>query len=293
MMKRSERWRSRDGEAHARRTSIGDVVRAAAVPGWSELVVRRAQVGSYAVTSVIRDGREIAVEAVDEPFRLLREVSYRPGVGTWFTCELAFAPHGRGYTGRVDASAPPLADVPPAAALAELTTFPREDTPGWLLDALPTTVPLTAPTTYGDHYDRWREHRGRHPLPPIDGDLVYVPAAVMTARVFDHGVERGQHLWHVAEKDAAGADALMISAYEQKYWVGRDGARGIGEGVRSLSLDGAVLRLELTSEAADELRTETLYEVRLDLPPESIDRLRAAVPDMFRLVDDAPELIGF
>lgn len=143
---RTGNWLTRHDEGHAMRVAIGDLARAAAAPGWSRLVVRHAEVGSHAVTTLLRDGREIPAEGMREPFRRLRELSYRAGAGTWFTCELAFEPRSRRYAGRVDSSAQPFADVPATAALAELTTFSRETPPGWLLAALPTAPPLPSPS---------------------------------------------------------------------------------------------------------------------------------------------------
>ncbi|GAA3429882.1 hypothetical protein GCM10018953_70660 [Streptosporangium nondiastaticum] len=303
-IKRNKNWRSRNDEAHARRMEIGDLARAAAAPGWSRLAVRHAQVGSHAVTTVTRDGHEITVEGaaepfqgMEEPFRCLRELSYRVGAGTWFTCELEFSPGGRGYTGRVDSSAPPFVDVPPMAALAELTVFPREEPPGWLLAALPTAAPLGLPTAYGDRYDRWRGHSGdRRPQtpPPITGELAYRPATTMTARAFGHDQEHNRCLIYLAEQaDDSGAEHLLVTSYQEGYWVARQDMRGTNEGVRSITLDDTTLRLELTLEAADLLETETVFEVRLDLPPETLGELRTVLPGMLRSVAQAPELIGF
>ncbi|MGV9324791.1 hypothetical protein [Streptosporangium sandarakinum] len=303
-IKRNKNWRSRNDEAHARLMEIGDLARAAASPGWSRLAVRHAQVGSHALTTVTREGREITVEGTAEPFqgmaesfRRLRELSYRDGAGTWFICELEFSPGGRGYTGRVDSAAPPFADVPPMAALAELTDFPREEPPGWLMAALPTAAPLGLPTAYGDRYDRWRGHsddrRPQAPL-PITGELAYRPAMTMTARVFRQIQKHGRHLVHLAEQAGESeAEQLVVIRHPETCWVVRQGTHGTDEGVRSITLDGATLRLELTAKAADLLGTETAFEVRLDLPPETLGELRAALPGMLRSVAQAPELIGF
>jgi hypothetical protein len=73
----------------------------------------------------------------------------------------------------------------------------------------------------------------------------------------------------------------------------RHGPRGGMGGVRSVTLDGTVLRLELTPEAADLLETETTFEVHLDLPPETISELRTALAAMLKFVAEPPELIGF
>ncbi|MFF5207545.1 hypothetical protein [Streptosporangium sp. NPDC000396] len=295
---RTRHWRSRHDEGHDMRMAIGDLARVAATPGWSRLVVRRAQVGTHALTTVTRDGREIAAKGMEEPFQRLRELSCKADAGTWFTCELVFSPGSRGYTGRVDSSAPPFEDVPALAALAELTTFPREEPPGWLLAALPTAAPLGLPTTYGDHYDRWHDHPGdRRPPPlPITGELAYLPATTMTARAFyqEQDQEHGQHMVYLVEQvDEPEAEHLVVTCYQGVYWVARRDMHGTSEGVRSITLDGAALRLELTPEAADTLETEIAFEVHLDLPPETISELRAALPSMLRPVAQAPELIGF
>jgi hypothetical protein len=277
------------------RMAIGDLVRAAAAPGWSRLVVHRAQVGAHAVTTVTRDGHEITVEGMDEPFQRLRELSFKAGAGTWLTCELTFTSSGRGYTGRVDSSAPPFEDVPGTAAMAELTTFPRDEPPGWLLAALPTAAPFGLPTTYGERYDSWHGVLpGDHRPPPISGELDYVPSTTMTARVFGEGEERDHPMVYLAaQENDPEAGHLLISCYQQAYWVAREGIRGTGEGIRSITLDGTALRLELTTEAADLLETETAFEVRLDLPPETVGRLRAALPGMLCRAAQPPELIGF
>ncbi|GGS50050.1 hypothetical protein GCM10010156_05960 [Planobispora rosea] len=291
---RSRDWHSRQAEGHGLRMVIGELARAAAAPGWARLVVRRAQVGAHALTTVTRDDHEIAAQGMDEPFQRLRELSYQAGGGTWFICELEFSSGGRGYTGRVDSSAPPFEDVPPVAALAELTAFPREDPPGWLLAALPTAVPFGLPTTYGDHYDRWRHRPGNHRPLPIAGELAYLPATTMTARDFGESREPGGHLVYLTEQaDDLEHGHLMLSCHREAYWVGRHDLRGAREGVRSVTLNGAVLRLELTPGAADALETETVFEVRLDLPPKTIGQLRSALADLFRSAVRAPELIGF
>ncbi|MFF4615843.1 hypothetical protein [Nonomuraea jabiensis] len=214
--------------------------------------------------------------------------------GTWFTCELGFSAGGRGYIGRVDSSAPPFEDVPALAALAELTTFPRAEPPGWLLAALPTAAPIGLPTTYGEHHDRWGDDRSDHrPSPPIHGDVAYVPAVDMTCRAFGYGDQHRQRVAFLAESaDDDASEHLYVMGYEEVYWVARHGVRGTGEGVRSVALDGAALRFELTPEAADALGTETTFEARLELPPETIAELRTALRAVLGPIAQAPELIG-
>ncbi|RVX46798.1 hypothetical protein EDD27_9702 [Nonomuraea polychroma] len=293
--KQKRRWRSRSDEGHALRMAIGDLARAAAEPGWSRLVVRRAQVGAYAVTTVTRDGHEIIAEGMDEPFQRLRELSYRADAGTWFTCELAFSAGTRGCTGRVDSSARPFEHVPALAALAELTTFPRAEPPAWLLDALPTAAPIGLPTTYGDCYDRWRDG-DQPPPPPITGGLAYHPARTLIARSFAQRERHGgrHRILLSGQADDPQAEFLLVESNQELYGVGRHGGtRGALEGIRSVTLDGTVLRLELTPEAADLLETETTFEVGLDLPSEQISELRTALAAMLKSVAEPPELIGF
>jgi len=274
---------------------IGELARAAAGSGWSRLTVRRAEVGAHAVTTVSRDGREITVDGMNEPFQRLRELAYQADAGTWFTCELAFAAGSRGYTGRVDSTEPPFGDVPARAALAELTLFPRAQPPGWLLSALPTAPPLGLPTTYGDHYDRWDRRPDDHrPRPPLTGELAYLPAASMTARAFSLRQKSDRHLMYLAERaEDKHAGIFAVMSHQGGYRVARAGGGDTHEGVRSITLDGATLRLELTPKAADTLETETTFAIHLDLPPETTGELRAALPGMLRPVTQAPELIGF
>lgn len=295
---RSDRWLTRGDEGHDMRLRIGDLARAAATPGWSRLVARHAQVGAYAVTTLTCDGREIVAEGLREPFQRLRELSYQTDAGTWFTCELTFPPGSRRYTGRVDCTTPPFEDVPAAAALAELSTLPRRNPPGWLLNALPTAPPLPLPFSYGERYEGWRhdfdDRRPRHPL-PISGDVAYLPAAGMTARELFHGQGHGRQSLYLARRaDDLEHDVLTVSCHKDGYWVARHGMRGTGEGLRSITLlDGPTLRLELTPEAADLLETETVFDVRLALPPETAAEVRAVLSRMLRPVSGAPELIGF
>ncbi|MGI5284552.1 hypothetical protein ACQEVF_14590 [Nonomuraea polychroma] len=291
--KQKRRWRSRGDEGHALRMAIGDLARAAAEPGWSRLVVRRAQVGTYAVTTVSRDGHVISAEGMDEPFQRLRELSYRTDVGTWFTCELAFSAGTRGYTGRVDSTSRPFEHVPALAALAELATLPRAEPPAWLLDALPTAAPIGLPTTYGDRYDRWRDG-DQPPPPPITGEVTYLPATTMTVRAFDKEQKHDQqYIYLGGQRDHPEAEFLMIQRYLQAHGLVRHGPRGGVGGVRSITLDGMVLRLELTPKAADLLETETTFEVHLDLPPETISELCVTLAAMLKSVAEPPELIGF
>ncbi|MCK2218668.1 hypothetical protein MF672_033460 [Actinomadura sp. ATCC 31491] len=287
-------YSSRQEEAQALWMEIGDRVRAAAGPGWSRLGMRHDQVGAHGRTAITRDGRELPAAGLglDGPFRRLRELSYLAGAGTWCTCELEFAPGSRGYRGRVSHAEQPFEEVPPAAALAELTAFARLEPPAWLLSALPTAVPIGLADDYAARYGFWRD-TPEEPL-PIDGELSYAPAAGMTARLFDHQQEHGHRMLFLAERagDQEGAQ-FCLSTLEDRYWIARQDGRGTGEGLRALTLDGDRLLLELTPEAADALAAETVFTVRLDLPPGRDAALRAVLPGMLRPVGQAPVLTGF
>ncbi|GAA3675630.1 hypothetical protein GCM10022224_044810 [Nonomuraea antimicrobica] len=275
---------------------IGDLARAAAGPTWSRLEVRRDQVGAYARTVVTCDGREIPVEGMDEPFQLMRELSYEAGAGTWFTCELEFAAGTRAYAGRVQSAEPPFEEVPPVAALAELTAFPRLEPPAWLSSALPTAVPLGLPGDHDDNY-HWlytSDDRPPPPPPPINGEMSYTPDAGMTAGVLLYQQDHGHQTLYLAERaDDQECEHFYVGRYDQAYWVARQGMRAAGEAVRALTLDGDRLVVEVTTEGADELETETVFTIRLDLPPERIGTLRTVLPGVLGQVESPPELIGF
>ncbi|MEU1882550.1 hypothetical protein ABZ470_35030 [Streptosporangium sp. NPDC020072] len=290
-------WRSRHEEGHGMRAAVGDLVRAAAEPGWSRLTVRHAQVGTRTRTTVLRDGHEITVEGLAEdlagPFRRLRELSHRAGEGTWFTCELSFSPGGRGYTGHVDSRAQPFERVPATAALTELTLFPRDEPPDWLLAALPTAAPLGLTVAYGG--DHGRRSPGEPPPPslPVTGELSYLPEATMTARSFEHTWEYGQPTVFLRERPGdRQAGHLLVSRHRDTFWMARHGMRGSGEGLRAVTLDGRVLRFELSPRTADTLETETVFEISLDLPQETVGEMRAALSGILRAVTRAPELTG-
>ncbi|MEV4567968.1 hypothetical protein AB0K12_29720 [Nonomuraea sp. NPDC049419] len=284
-------------EGHDTRMHIGDLVRAA-VPDASRVTVRRAQLGASGVTTVMGDGRPFVVDGLDEPFERLRELSYRKGKGTWFSCELEFTAGSRGYTCRADGEAMPSALVEPAAALGELTTFPRDVPPEWLIAALPTAMPFGLPVPLLDErpwHSPFDEHR---PAPPINGEVSYTPAAGMTARVAGHEedsepVPGRRLLWLGERPDDPDAGVVVLTVHEGTYYLARHPEGATDDGLRSLTLDGATLRAELTPQAADRLRTETVFEVRLDLPAESMATVRAAVPGMLGHLTDGPELLGF
>ncbi|MEV4800027.1 hypothetical protein AB0K18_08410 [Nonomuraea sp. NPDC049421] len=288
-------------EGHDTRMHIGDLVRAA-VPDASRVTVRRAQLGASGVTTVLGDGRPCEVDGevdgLDESLERLRELSYRKGKGTWFSCELEFTSGSRGHGCRADGEAMPFALVEPAAALGELTMFPRDVPPEWLLAALPTAMPFGLPVPLLDErpwHSPFDEHR---PAPPITGEVSYTPAAGMTARVAGHEEDSepvpGQRLLWLGERpDDPDAEAVVLTVHEETYYLARHPEGATDGGLRSLTLDGATLRVELTPRAADRLRTETVFEVRLDLPAESMATVRAAVPGMLGRLTDGPQLLGF
>ncbi|MFI6789272.1 hypothetical protein ACIBG4_18320 [Nonomuraea sp. NPDC050383] len=114
----------------------------------------------------------------------------------------------------------------------------------------------------------------------------------MTAHLFEHHQEPDLHdVYLTGEADEP--ECLLVGCSANALWASRGGTRGTGGGMRSITLDGEVLRLELTPEAADALETETAFEVRLDMPPGMTARLAAVLPGMLRRVTGAPELIGF
>ncbi|MFD0658561.1 hypothetical protein [Thermocatellispora tengchongensis] len=270
---------------------IGDLARAAAAPGWSRLTVRRAQVGTLARTTVTRDGEPITVAGLDEPFQRLREVSWTEGAGTWFTCELTFTPGTRGYTGRVDDTDRPFEDtVPGLVALGELAAHPRDRVPPWLLDALPTAVPLPLPQQPG-HRDTASWPGGGKPVPAISGELAYVPATRTTVGGFEL-VEERDRTTLVFTDGRAGHDRLICVGHGSAYWIARPEASGTNTGVRSITLDGAVLRFDLTTEAADAMWTGPTFEVRLDLPPDRLTALRAALGRVLAATSLKEALVG-
>lgn len=260
-------------EGHALCLTIGRLVRGAAAPGWSRLVVRRAQVGGHAVTTVTRDGHEIDVAGLDEPFERLRELSYKSNAGTWFTCELVFPAGSRGYTGRVDATARPLEEIPPSAALAELTLFPRREPPAWLLDAMPTAMPLALPRT---GFDPW--HREHRPRAPREGELRYVPATAMTARALLKTAHIDPPAIFLAERlHDDGAAMLALARRGDTCVLGRGATPPVEVDLSRVTLDGSTLHIELTPEEADALGTETVFEAHLEVPPQEIAVLRAVL----------------
>ncbi|WP_378788915.1 hypothetical protein ACFMQL_34260 [Nonomuraea fastidiosa] len=304
------------GEAHGVRLHIADLVRAAAGPDASRMTVRRAQVGAVGETTVTCDGRPLAVDGLDEPFERLREMSYREGEGTWFTCELELSADSRGYVCRTDGEEMPFAQVDPLGALGEMTVFHRHEPPGWLVAALPTAAPLSPPASVvssrlrppGIPLADWRTVLTHH-QPPITGEVSYTPATGMTARAvrLDEQAEPPPGLRYLYLETRPGdpeEERLVVVAFGDEYWLVRhpfgiaDGARldpdeALGEPVRSLTLDKATLRLELPAWAADDLQTETVFEVALDLDAAQMATLRAAVPQVLSQAADPPELIGF
>ena len=260
-------------EGHELCMTIGRLARGAAAPGWSRLVVRRAQVGGHAVTTVTRDGHEIDVPGLDKPFERLRELSYTSNAGTWFTCELVFTAGSRGYTGRVDATARPLEEIPPSAALAELTLFPRREPPAWLLDAMPTAMPLALPR---NGFDPW--HREHRPRAPREGELRYVPAAAMTARALRKAERTDPPMILLTEHPHDdGAAVLMLRRRGDTCFLGRGTMFATKVDLSRVTLGDSTLHIELTPDDADALGTETVFDVHLEVPPQEIAVLRAVL----------------
>ncbi|AWS46300.1 hypothetical protein [Streptosporangium sp. 'caverna'] len=278
--------RSKHQEAHRLRLTIGDLARAAAPPGWAGITVHRAQVSRFSRTVVTYDGAEAAVREPDEvrgldaSFQRLRELSYVDGRGTWFSCELRFTPRSRSYHGHVDADAFPFpggTDIPGLAPLQELAAFPRDAVPRWLLDALPTAVPFGLRET-----DRFRrEPSTPEPAPVFSGELVYTPMEHMAVHGFGHGENRRVFAVVLDERTTGDGDRLCFmnrqSMTGSPYWVTRGAMRGTGGGITSYVLDDRRLVLHLTPEAADDLETETVLTVDLNLKPAETEELRVAL----------------
>jgi hypothetical protein len=282
--------RSKHQEARHLRLMIGDLARAAAPPGWAGITVHRAQVSRFSRTVVTYDGVEAAgrepdeIRGLDESFQRLRELSYADGRGTWFSCELRFTPRSRSYHGHADADTFPFpggTDIPGLAPLEELAEFPRDAVPRWLLDALPTAAPFGLRKT-----DRgWSRPFGSsssipEPAPVFSGELVYTPLGHMTVHGFGYGESRHGFTVVLDEKPSGDGDRLCFmiqSMTGSPYWVSRGDMRGTGGGITSYVLDDRRLVLRFTPEAADELETETVLTVDLNLKPAETEELRAAL----------------
>jgi hypothetical protein len=278
-------------ETRRLRLTIGDLVRAAAPPGWAGITVRRAQVSRFSRTVVTYDGAEAGVRGpdevreLDESFQRLRELSYVDGRGTWFSCELRFTPQSRSYHGRVDTDAFPFpegTDILGLAPLEELATFPRDTVPRWLLDALPTTVPFSLRKPGGDWPERFRNRPSTpEPAPVLSGELVYTPVGHMAVHGFGYGEDRRGFAVVLDEKTTGDGDRLCFMIRQSMtgppYWVTRGDIRVTGGGVTSYVLDDRRLVLHFTPEAADDLETETVLTVDLNLKPTETEELRAAL----------------
>ncbi|MEU0477909.1 hypothetical protein ABZ260_01810 [Streptosporangium sp. NPDC006013] len=291
--------RSKYDEECRLRLAIGDLVRAAAPPGWNGATVRCAQVGGFSRVTVECDGVELGVQGLEEPFRRLRELSRRDGEGSWFRCELRFTPESRSYRGQVDADGFPFpegTDIPDVALLEELTLFPRDLVPGWLLDALPTAVPV------GIHEPEDLRRRSRwapRPEPVISGELVYTPAGHLAVHRLEVDERAAGPIAVLHEEAEGGGDHLLFLATKEagkrSYWVARKDMRGTGGGITACVLDDRRLVLHLTPRAADDMETETVLTVELNLGPVETERLRAVLGRVFRagVSDPMPSLTGF
>ncbi|WP_371783488.1 hypothetical protein [Streptosporangium subroseum] len=270
---------------------IGDLARATAPPGWAGITVHRAQVSRFSRTVVTYDGAEAVVRepdeirGLDESFQRLRELSYVNGQGTWFSCELRFTPRSRSYHGHVDADAFPFpggTDIPGLAPLEELAAFPRDAVPRWLLDALPTAVPFglrkTDPGWSGPFSGR---PSIPEPVPVFSGELVYTPLGHMAVHGIGYGEARHGFTIVLSEETTGEGDHLCFMIRQSMtgppYWVSRGDLRGTGDGIMSYVLDDRRLVLHLTPEAADDLGTETVLTVDLNLKPAETEKLQAAL----------------
>ncbi|WP_440105924.1 hypothetical protein [Streptosporangium sp. H16] len=294
--------RSKYDEERRLRLAIGDLVRAAAPPGWSDATVRCGQVGGFTRVVVDCDGAEVGVHGLEEQVRRLRELAYRDGEGTWFSCELRFTPGSRSYRGHVDAERFPFpdgTDIPDLAPLEELAVFPRDTVPGWLRDALPTAVPMGL----REPEDSW-PHFGDSGVPPdpepvVSGELAYTPIEHMVVRGSGFGEEREGPTAFLHGETGGGGDHLLFlggkGGGEQPYWVAREGMRGTGGGITACVLDDRRLVLHLTPRAADDMETETVLTVDLNLTPAETERLRTVLSGVFHggSSDWMPSLTGF
>ncbi|MEU4534488.1 hypothetical protein AB0G15_06465 [Streptosporangium sp. NPDC023825] len=294
--------RSKYDEERRLRLAIGDLVRAAAPPGWSDATVRCGQVGGFTRVVVDCDGVEVGVQGLEEQVRRLRELAYRDGEGTWFSCELRFTPGSRSYRGHVDADGFPFpggTDIPGLALLEEPTVFPRRTVPGWLLDALPTVVPMgiREPEDLRRHFGG--SDRSPDPEPIVSGELAYTPIEHMVVRGSGFGEEREGPTAFLHEKAGGGGDHLLFfgrrDGREQPYWVARGSMRGTGGGITACVLDERRLVLHLTPRAADDMETETVLTVDLNLTPAETEQLRTALSGVFHggSSDRMPALTGF
>lgn len=294
--------RSKYDEERRLRLAIGDLVRAAAPPGWSDATVRCGQVGGFTRVVVDCDGVELAVQGLEEQVRRLRELSYRDGEGTWFSCELRFTPQSRSYRGHVDADGfpfPDSMDVPDLAPLEELAVFPRDTVPGWLVDALPTAVPIGLREPEDSWHAFGRSGESPDPEPVVSGELAYAPIERLVVRESGFGEEGAEPLAILYEEAGGGGDHLLFlgrgDGGEQPYWVARQGMRGTGGGITACALDDRRLVLHLTPKAADDMGTETVLTVGLDLMPAETERLRIVLGEVFRggASGPTPSLTGF
>ncbi|MGJ6967745.1 hypothetical protein ACSDR0_38115 [Streptosporangium sp. G11] len=292
--------RSKHDEERRLRLALGDLVRAAAPPGWSDATVRCGQVGGFTRVVVDCDGVEIGVRGLEEQVRRLRELAHREGEGTWFSCELRFTPESRSYRGHVDAEGFPFPSgtgIPDIALLEELMVFPRGTVPGWLLDALPTAVPVGI----REPEDPWRHHfdDSPDPEPVISGELAYTPIERMVVHASELGDGHERHLVFLTEEAGGGGDHLLFIAAEegseQPYWVAREGMRGTGSGITACVLGDRRLVLHLTPKAADAMETETVLTVDLNLTPDETEQLRTVLGKVFQKgsSNSTPSLTGF
>lgn len=126
-------------------SSIAETVGGALPAGWSRarlVATMTASVSDFGVW-VTREGAEskaLAPRPATKAAKLLRELMYEPGKGTWFTMTMTLHPQGSADTAFDYNSEPDFAPVPisDSAFVSDLKRFPRdaEHTPNWLRNML-------------------------------------------------------------------------------------------------------------------------------------------------------------
>lgn len=110
--------------------------------GWTEFTITTRRVAGYAQIDVDVTGQDGTVARIDvqglglsRQLRALRELTYEPGKGAWFTAVLRFESGGR-FSADFDYDNEPAwyDTVSPLSYVDEVERFPRdpEHTPDWL-----------------------------------------------------------------------------------------------------------------------------------------------------------------
>lgn len=129
--------------------------------------------------------------------------------------------------------------------------------------------------------------------------MAYTPIEHMVVRELGLGERSGEPVVFLNEEAGGGGDRLRFIAEKEggkrPYRVSRTGMRGIGGGITACVLDDRRLVLHLTSKAADDLETETVLTVDLNLTPAETERLRTVLSGVFHggTSDLMPSLTGF